>query len=97
MTFLVPAIIMTYYSVIGGWILKYALVYLTGAGAAAAEDGFFTGFITSKAAPVCFMLIFLAVTAFIVYRGGWRRASKSFPGSSCRGCCFWSSASRSTP
>lgn len=29
--------------------------------------------------------------------GGWRRASKSFPGSSCRGCCFWSSASRSTP
>lgn len=38
-------------------------------GAAAAEDGFFTGFITSKAAPVCFMLIFLAVTAFIVYRG----------------------------
>lgn len=97
MTFLVPAIIMTYYSVIGGWILKYALVYLTGAGATAAEDGFFTGFITSKAAPVCFMLIFLAVTAFIVYRGGWKRALRSFPGSSCRGCCFWSSASRSTP
>lgn len=39
-------------------------------GATAAEDGFFTGFITSKAAPVCFMLIFLAVTALIVYRGG---------------------------
>lgn len=69
MTFLVPTLIMTYYSVIGGWILKYATVYLTGAGAAAAGDGFFTSFITSKASPVFFMLVFLAVTAFVVYRG----------------------------
>lgn len=69
MTFLVPTLIMTYYSVIGGWILKYATVYLTGVGAAAAGDGFFTSFITSKASPVFFMLVFLAVTAFVVYRG----------------------------
>lgn len=69
MTFLVPTLIMTYYSVIGGWILKYAAVYLTGAGTDAAEDGFFTGFITSQVAPICFMLIFLAITAFIVYCG----------------------------
>ena len=39
LTFLVPALIMTYYSVIGGWILKYLAVYLTGAGEAAAQDG----------------------------------------------------------
>jgi len=69
MTFLVPTLIMTYYSVIGGWILKYATIYFTGAGTAAAEDSFFTSFITSKAAPLFFMLLFLAVTAFIVYRG----------------------------
>lgn len=69
MTFLVPTLIMTYYSVIGGWILKYATFYLTGAGSSAAEDGFFTGFITSKVSPICFMLIFLAITAFIVYCG----------------------------
>ena len=30
LTFLVPTLIMTYYSVIGGWITKYACVYLTG-------------------------------------------------------------------
>lgn len=69
LTFLVPAIIMTYYSVIGGWILKYLAAYLTGQGADAAADGYFTSFITSQAAPVFFMLVFLAFTAWIVYRG----------------------------
>lgn len=68
-TFLVPAIIMTYYSVIGGWVLKYATVYITGQHAAAAQDGFFTSFITSPVSPIVFMLIFLAITAFVVYSG----------------------------
>ena len=78
-TFLVPVIIMTYYSVIGGWILKYAAVFISGKGNAAAEDGFFTSFITSKASPIVFMLIFLAFTAFIVFSGvekGIERFSK---------------------
>ena len=68
-TFMVPAIIMTYYSVIGGWVLKYATVYITGQAAAAAEDGFFGAFITSPVSPIVFMLIFLAITAFVVYSG----------------------------
>ena len=34
LTFLVPVLIMTYYAVIGGWITKYAVVYLTGQAAA---------------------------------------------------------------
>lgn len=69
LTFLVPAFIMTYYSVIGGWVTKYIAVYATNKGTSAAQDGYFTDFITSKAAPVVFMLVFLAVTAFIVYCG----------------------------
>lgn len=69
LTFLVPAFIMTYYSVIGGWILKYLVTYLTLHGNDAAQDGYFTGFITSQVSPIVFMLIFLAVTALIVYRG----------------------------
>ena len=78
-TFLVPVIIMTYYSVIGGWILKYSAVYMTGKGDMAAEDGFFTSFITSKASPIVFMLVFLAFTALVVYSGvekGIERFSK---------------------
>ena len=79
LTFLVPALIMTYYSVIGGWVTKFIVVYLTGQGSAAAQDNYFTDFITSPAAPVIFMLLFLAATAFIVYRGvekGIERFSK---------------------
>ena len=59
LTFLVPTLIMTYYSVIGGWITKYFTLYLVSSGDAAAQDGFFTSFITSPVSPIVFMLIFL--------------------------------------
>ncbi|MBQ6930197.1 MAG: sodium-dependent transporter [Oscillospiraceae bacterium] len=68
-TFLVPAIILTYYGLIGGWIVKYILVYITGQGGPAAQDGYFTGFITSTVSPIVFLLIFMAITAIIVYFG----------------------------
>ena len=69
LTFLVPVLIMTYYSVIGGWITKYLFVYIVSDGTEAASDGYFTSFITSDIAPIVFMLIFLALTAWIVFRG----------------------------
>ena len=69
LTFLVPALIMTYYSVIGGWITKYFALYLTSGGTQATEDGFFTSFITSRVSPIVFMLLFLALTAWVVYCG----------------------------
>ena len=67
LTFLVPTLIMTYYSVIGGWITKYFVLYLFSGGSAAAQDGFFTSFITSPVSPIVFMLLFLALTAWVVY------------------------------
>ena len=69
LTFLVPVLIMTYYAVIGGWVTKYAIIYLTGASEAAAADNYFTGFITSPVSPVIYALIFMGVTALIVYNG----------------------------
>lgn len=69
LTFLVPAIIMTYYSVIGGWVLKYTTLYISGHGTDASKDDFFTSFITSKMAPIVFMLLFLAITALVVFTG----------------------------
>ena len=60
---------MTYYSVIGGWITKYFVTYIISDGKDAAADGYFTSFITSDIAPIVFMLVFLALTAWIVYRG----------------------------
>ena len=79
LTFLVPVLIMTYYAVIGGWITRYAVVYLSGQAEAAARDGYFTSFITSPVSPVIFALLFMGVTALIVYNGvegGIERVSK---------------------
>ncbi len=69
LTFIVPCIILTYYCAIGGWVLKYISVYLTGASHAAAQGDYFTSFITSSVSPIVMMLVFLAITAFVVYNG----------------------------
>lgn len=66
---LVPVIIMPYYCVIGGWVLKYFVAFLTGEGAAAARDSYFTDYITADVEPVVWMIIFLAIVVFIIYRG----------------------------
>ena len=78
LAFIVPSIIMPYYTAIGGWILKYT-VSMFGGLKATAEDGFFTGFITSTWQPVLWALLFLLLTAVIVYFGvekGIERFSK---------------------
>ncbi|MBP3622069.1 MAG: sodium-dependent transporter [Lachnospiraceae bacterium] len=66
---LVPLIIMPYYCVIGGWVIKYFVAFLTGDGVAAAEDGYFNGFIAEEVWPLVFFAIFLGASAFIVFRG----------------------------
>lgn len=66
---LVPVIIMPYYCVIGGWVLKYFLAYLTGDGSRAAVDGYFSEYITAQYQPIILMVVFLGITSFIVFRG----------------------------
>ncbi len=67
---IVPIIILPYYCAIGGWVLKYFVTFLTEAGAAAAAtDGFFTGFITSFEEPIVLMLIYMAATAIVIFLG----------------------------
>ena len=66
---IVPFFILPYYAVIGGWVLKYATVFLTGHGVDAADDAFFGGFITSNGSPLVFNILFLGATVLIVYRG----------------------------
>lgn len=66
---IVPVMIFPYYVTIGGWVLKYLLVYLTGSGHAAAQDGYFTGFISENVEPIIMMVIFTMVVAFIIFRG----------------------------
>ena len=66
---LVPVIIMPYYCVIGGWVVKYFLAFLTGDGVKAAQDGYFTDFISADVQPILLMALFLLVAAFVVFRG----------------------------
>lgn len=76
---LVPTIILPYYCVIGGWVVKYFTVFATSQESHAVEDSFFTGFITSQYAPIVFMILFLAATSAVVLCGvdkGIEKASK---------------------
>ncbi len=67
---LVPAIILPYYCVIGGWVFKYLTVFVTGNGSTAAGDGsFFTNFIGHAGQPTVFFFAFVALTAFVVMLG----------------------------
>ena len=66
---LVPIIILPYYCTIGGWVLKYLASFITGAGAQAAEDGYFTGHITSTWSPIIWLFVFLGITSFVVISG----------------------------
>ncbi len=74
---IVPMIILPYYCVIGGWVVKYFLVFLTGRGAEAAADGYFTSFITGTSSPIIMMIIFLALTMIVVL-GGVEKGIESF-------------------
>jgi len=65
----IPAIILPYYSAIGGWVLKYLATYLTGGAQAAMSDTYFTEFITSVGSPIIWFFVFLVLTTVIVYKG----------------------------
>lgn len=66
---LVPIIILPYYCAIGGWVIKYFIIFLTGKGKMAAEDGYFTEYITGQEEPIIWMAVFLALTAIVVFSG----------------------------
>lgn len=66
---IVPIIILPYYCAIGGWVMKYMFTYITGGATEAAGDKYFVGFITSQWPPIIWMLIFVAITAVVVFCG----------------------------
>ncbi len=66
---IVPIIILPYYCVIGGWVLKFATVYLTGGAKDAVADDFFTGFITNPTEPIIWLVIFIVATMVVILLG----------------------------
>ncbi len=76
---LVPVIILPYYCVIGGWVLKYLGVFLTGNAVQAADDTFFTAFIAQPVEPLIWLFVVVVLTFVCVFIGvekGIEKASK---------------------
>lgn len=69
LAWLVPVIILPYYCSIGGWVLKYLKTFITMDGVAAAENSFFGGYLGDTWTPILWMVIFLALTSFVVISG----------------------------
>lgn len=65
----IPMIILPYYSVIGGWVMKYLAAFGTGQMDAAAGETYFTDFIAKPAEPLLWFLLFIGLTAVVVLLG----------------------------
>lgn len=86
---IIPGIMLSYYCDIGGWIIKYAMVFITGSGVEAANDvispgaggeqSYFDRFVADSGEVGLFFLIFLCMTAAVIMLGverGIEKASK---------------------
>ena len=62
-------IIVPYYSVIGGWVIKYLFEYLKGNSAALAADDYFSNFIAFSGAAEFWFLIFSALVFIVILAG----------------------------
>ena len=65
----VPVIILPYYSVIGGWVMKYMVGFIAGQTSAMAEDSFFGNYLGVTAEPLVWFLLFIGITALVVVFG----------------------------
>ena len=75
----VPMLIVPYYCVIGGWVLKYLVEYTRGNALTLAADGYFTGFIASSVSVEFWFVVFSALVFFVILAGvkqGVERVSK---------------------
>ena len=76
---IIPVLIVPYYSVIGGWVIKYLVEYVKGNSQILAEDGYFSAFISDGFSTEACFLFFTLLTLVIIYAGvqnGVERVSK---------------------
>ena len=69
LTALVPIIILPYYSVIGGWVIKYIFGFVSGDGVNMATDNYFSDYIGNVGEPILWFGIFILATAVVVFFG----------------------------
>lgn len=69
MNAVIPMLIVPYYSVIGGWVLKYLFEYCTGGVQRLAADNYFTEFTSSAANMEIWFLIFALLVFGVIFAG----------------------------
>lgn len=69
LAWLVPCIILPYYNVIGGWVIKYLVGFLSGAHTQMAQDNYFTNMLSSPGTLILFQLLFNLATTVVVVLG----------------------------
>ena len=65
----IPILIVPYYSVIGGWVLKYLFAYVRGEETAVATGEYFTGFIGNGMQTEFWFIVFTLLVMLIIYMG----------------------------
>lgn len=65
----VPVLIVPYYCVIGGWVIKYLVEFTRGNAAGLAGDAYFSEFIAKPVEPVVWFGIFALLTVLVVLCG----------------------------
>ena len=66
---IIPILIVPYYSVIGGWVIKYLVEYAKGHGHDLAADGYFSTFISNGVSTELCFIVFTLCTLGIIYAG----------------------------
>ncbi|MBQ4120993.1 MAG: sodium-dependent transporter [Clostridia bacterium] len=66
---IIPIIILPYYAVIGGWVMKYFAGFASGATEQMADGNYFSNFIGSVGEPIFWFALFIAITAIVVFFG----------------------------
>lgn len=66
---IVPMLILPYYSVIGGWVTKYAFGFITGEMSEMANGSYFGEYISNVWQPILWFALFMGATALIVLFG----------------------------
>ncbi|PNV59894.1 sodium-dependent transporter [Clostridium sp. chh4-2] len=78
-------VILSYYTIVGGWVMKYVWVYLSSADFGSAADGasvftaYFSGFISKPVEPLLWAAAFFSMCIYVVVHGvsgGIERVSK---------------------
>ena len=66
---IVPVLILPYYSVIGGWVIKYTVGFATGEASAMAQSNYFGNHIGRTWEPILWFFLFILMTTLIVFFG----------------------------